>query len=87
MAEAQNGQDDKILLEKWSPDVVIGFAENYKLFNSNIIPGTTTLYQWIDHGIMENEEYEYCRQIEPPVRSLEPVSAKQRANQCGRKGH
>lgn len=30
---------------------------------------------------------EYCGQIEPPVRCLEPVSARYGATQCGRKGH
>lgn len=30
---------------------------------------------------------EYCGQIEPPVRSLEPVSARLKANQCGKKDH
>ncbi len=30
---------------------------------------------------------EYCGQNEPPVRSLEPVSAGDEADQCGEKGH
>lgn len=32
-------------------------------------------------------DIEYCGQIEPPVRCLEPVSARYGATQCGRKGH
>ena len=36
--------DDKMLMEKWSPDVVVGFAKKHKLFNPDIVPCTTTLY-------------------------------------------
>ena len=47
--------DDKMLNEKWSPDVVVGFARKHELFDCAIIPGTTTLYQWIDRGIMRTK--------------------------------
>ena len=32
-------------------------------------------------------EYEYCEQIEPPVRMIEPASAINRATQCNRESH
>ncbi len=31
--------------------------------------------------------YEYCEQIEPPVRMIEPASAINRATQCNRESH
>ena len=33
------------------------------------------------------EEIEYCEQIEPPVRMIEPASAINRATQCNRESH
>lgn len=32
-------------------------------------------------------EGEYCEQIEPPVRMIEPASAINRATQCNRESH
>ena len=31
--------------------------------------------------------FEYCEQIEPPVRMIEPASAINRATQCNRESH
>ncbi|OJF89610.1 IS30 family transposase [Alkalibacterium sp. 20] len=47
--------DDKPLQEKWSPDAVVGFAVHFDLFDCSIIPCTTTLYGWIDKGIMRTK--------------------------------
>ena len=44
--------DDMMLNEKWSPDTVVGYAKENELFDPSIIPCTTTLYTWIDRGIM-----------------------------------
>nr|WP_208559047.1 hypothetical protein [Marinilactibacillus kalidii] len=44
--------DDKRLQKKWSPDVVFEFALTHDLFDPVIVPCTTTLYGWIDKGIM-----------------------------------
>ena len=35
----------------------------------------------------QNETGEYCEQIEPPVRMIEPASAINRATQCNRESH
>lgn len=37
--------------------------------------------------IDNNELSEYCEQIEPPVRMVEPASAINRATQCARESH
>ncbi|HFN2080424.1 TPA: IS30 family transposase, partial [Enterococcus faecium] len=55
--------DDMMLLEKWSPDVVVGFARKHELFDPAIIPGTTTLYQWIDRGIMKTKNMDLLEKL------------------------
>lgn len=52
-----------MLHEKCSPDVVIGFASNHGLFNPTIIPCTTTLYQWIDRGIMKTTNLDLLEKL------------------------
>lgn len=47
--------DDKILIEKWSPDVLIGIALKKELCDKSFIPCTFTLYQWIDQGVMRTK--------------------------------
>lgn len=55
--------DDKILEEKWSPDVVVGFARTQDLFDPSIIPCTTTLYGWIDKGIMKTKNMDLLEKL------------------------
>lgn len=55
--------DDKMLKEKWSPDVVIGFALKQDLFDLALIPCTTTLYQWIDRGIMRTKNMDLLEKL------------------------
>lgn len=40
--------EDKILVDKWSPDAVVGYAKRYNKFE--YVPNTKTLYNWIDEG-------------------------------------
>src|SRR5699024_8748600 len=47
--------DDKMLNDGWSPDIVVGQATKEKLFPPDLIPSTSTLYHWIDRGIMKTE--------------------------------
>ena len=63
-----NWADDKMIHEKWSPDVVIGFALNQGLFNSSIIPCTTTLYQWIDRGIMKTTNLDLLEKLSRKIK-------------------
>lgn len=58
-----NWADDKMLHEKWSPDVVVGFALKQGLFHSTIVPCTTTLYQWIDRGIMKTTNLDLLEKL------------------------
>ncbi|WP_208559376.1 IS30 family transposase [Marinilactibacillus kalidii] len=55
--------DDKLLREKWSPDVVVGFATTHDLFDPSIIPCTTTLYGWIDKGIMRTKNMDLLEKL------------------------
>lgn len=55
--------DDKMLNEKWSPDVVVGIARKHALFDCAIIPGTTALYQWIDRGIMRTKNIDLLEKL------------------------
>lgn len=47
--------DDKMLNDDWSPDMVVGRAKAKKLFPSDLIPSTSTLYHWIDRGVMRKK--------------------------------
>lgn len=40
--------EDKILVDNWSPDAVVGYAKRHDLFD--YVPNTKTLYNWIDEG-------------------------------------
>lgn len=40
--------EDKILIDNWSPDAVVGYAKRHDLFD--YVPNTKTLYNWIDEG-------------------------------------
>lgn len=45
--------DQQMKREKQSPDAVVGRAKKLNLFPHEKIPGTTTLYNYIDLGLME----------------------------------
>ncbi|MER2111005.1 MAG: hypothetical protein ABS889_08685, partial [Desemzia incerta] len=61
---------------------------NFKNDNENFILFIVLLIASVLNSYLVDFLFsEYCGQIEPPVRSLEPVSARHGANQCGRKGH
>ncbi len=62
--------DDKMLNEKWSPDIVVGFARKHKLFDFSIIPGTTTLYQWIDRGIMKTKNIDLLEKLSRKIKTV-----------------
>jgi|SRR5690625_908313 len=68
--------DEKMLVDGWSPDVVIGtLKKEFPLFKDQL-PCTTTLYHWIDAGIMRTKNIDL----------LEKVSRAPRKRSChGRK--
>lgn len=47
--------DQQMKKKKQSPDVVVGRAKKMNLFPHENIPGTTTLYNYIDLGLMETK--------------------------------
>ena len=55
--------DDKMLKDKWSPDVAVGYAKEHDLFDPAIIPCTSTVYQWIDRGIMKTTNLDLLEKL------------------------
>ena len=47
--------DNKMKACKWSPQAVIGYARHHEVFSEYKIPSVTTLYSWIDKGIMRTK--------------------------------
>jgi transposase, IS30 family len=45
--------EEKILVDHWSPDAAVGFAQRTSAFQETFIPCTKTLYNWIDQGKMK----------------------------------
>ena len=69
--------DDKMLKDKWSPDAVTGFALKQGIFDSSLIPSTTTLYNWIDKGIMKTTNMDLLEKL---TRKPRRVKKEQRSN-------
>lgn len=55
--------DEMMLKNKWSPDVVVNVAKNQDLFHESIIPCTSTLYNWIDSGIMKTKNVDLLEKV------------------------
>src|SRR5699024_1598072 len=47
--------DAQMLEHHWSPDAVVGAAKQADLFPAELMPCTTTLYNWIDRHIMRTK--------------------------------
>lgn len=45
--------EEKILVDHWSPDAVVGLARRLPAFQEVFIPCTKTIYNWIDQGKMK----------------------------------
>lgn len=55
--------DEKMLDDGWSPDAVIGaLKKEFPLFKSQL-PCTTTLYDWIDTGIMRTKNIDLFEKV------------------------
>ncbi len=52
-----------MLNDKWSPDAVVNTAIERDLFDPSIIPSTTTLYNWIDRGIMKTKNMDLLEKM------------------------
>lgn len=55
LAEFMNWADEQMLDHHWSPESVIGHAKQHDLFPDSDLPCVTTLYTWIDRGIMQTK--------------------------------
>ncbi len=53
--------DQKMLEDKWSPDIVVQEAKNH--FHYSIVPSTSTLYNWIDSGIMATKNIDLLEKV------------------------
>ena len=56
-----------MLEDKWSPDTVIHEARG--LFDSALVPSTSTLYNWIDSGIMRTKNIDLFEKVGRKIRS------------------
>lgn len=55
---------DKMMLNKnWSPDVVVAYAKKNNIFCDSIIPCVSTLYNWIERGIMKTSNIDLIEKI------------------------
>lgn len=61
--------DQKMLEDGWSPDTVVGFANRYNLFANELIPCTTTLYHWIDSGIMRTKNIDLLEKLSRKIKN------------------
>lgn len=68
-----NWADDKMLKENWSPDIVVGRATKESLFESKLIPCTSTLYHWVDRGIMKTKNIDLLEKVSRKPRKDSPV--------------
>lgn len=69
--------DKQMLEEKWSPDVVVGYARKNQLFDAAVIPCTTTLYHWIDRGLTQTINLDLLEKVS---RNTKNQSRKSRRN-------
>src|SRR5690625_7893803 len=70
--------DKKMLEEDWSPDMVVGRATKSKLFTRDLIPCTSTLYHWIDRGIMKTKNIDLLEKVSRKPRSDSPIHREKR---------
>lgn len=67
-----NWADKKMLKDKWSPDMVVGRAKKEGLFPDDLIPCTSTLYHWIDRGIMKTKNIDLLEKVSRKPRKDSP---------------
>jgi len=64
--------DEKMLDDGWSPDMVVGRAVKDELFPADLIPSTSTLYHWIDRGIMKTKNIDLLEKVSRKPRNDSP---------------
>src|SRR5690625_1552128 len=68
-----NWADNKMLKKGGSPDIVVGYAKKENLFSTNLIPCTSTLYHWIDRGIMKTKNIDLLEKVSRKPRNDSPT--------------
>lgn len=61
--EFMDWADDMMLNHGWAPDNVVGRASKNKLFPDDVIPSTSTLYHWINRGIMNTKNIDLLEKV------------------------
>lgn len=77
--KAATEESMKERIEKIADTFILAYNEKQQPIGYIVGPATDERYI--------SDEFEYCGQNEPPVRSLEPVSAEDGTSQCGEKSH
>lgn len=70
--------DDQMLEKGWSPDIVVGRAMKDKRFSPDLIPSTSTLYHWIDRGIMKTKNIDLLEKVSRKPRNDAPTHRENR---------
>lgn len=55
--------DTKLLKAGWSPDAVIGYLKRHFPYAKALLPCTTTLYHWINIGIMRTKNIDLLEKV------------------------
>ncbi|WP_411843054.1 IS30 family transposase [Salinicoccus sp. HZC-1] len=61
--------DTQMLNHHWSPDAVVGAAKTMDAFSADMVPGTTTLYDWINAGIMRTKNIDLPEKLQRQTKS------------------
>ena len=67
-----------MLENDWSPDMVVGHAKRHELFSRDLIPCTSTLYNWIDRGIMKTKNIDLLDKVSRKPRNHSPIHRENR---------
>lgn len=62
-----------MLNERWSPDMVVGYAKGRELFSPDLIPCTSTLYNGIDRGITKTKNIDLLDKVSRKPRNNSPI--------------
>jgi len=73
-----NWADDQMIDEGWSPDMVVGYAKRHGLYSRDLIPCTSTLYHWIDRGIMRTKNIDLLDKVSRKLRNESPIHRENR---------
>src|SRR5690625_4393185 len=73
-----NWADKKMLKQSWSPDMVVGRAIKVNKFSSDLVPCTSTLYHWIDRGIMRTKNIDLLEKVSRKPRNDSPTHRENR---------